>query len=297
MQNWKKLGLIYSTQTYNAVPVAHFVGAHTLRIYISTRSDQNYSLPFLLDYDLKHHQVLQEKQLNIPLGKLGTFDEHGVMPTSILKREGKLYLYYIGWSLAKSVPFRNAIGLAISENEGLDFTKYSAGPILDRGPYDQCFVASNCIYPEAHFYRMYYLSCSEWKQTNTQLTHSYNIKYAESTDGIHWQREGITMIDFKYHNEYAISCPRVIKEDNKYKMWYSYRGGFKGNTYRIGYAESLDAKQWQRKDEEVGLDVSEQGWDSEMICYPFIFKYNDHYHMLYNGNGYGKTGVGLAKLA
>lgn len=296
MQNWKKLGLIYSKQTYNAVPVAHFVGAHMLRIYISTRNDQNYSLPFLLDYDLKDQQVLQEKKLNIPLGKLGTFDEHGVMPTSVLKRKGKLYLYYIGWSLANSVPFRNAIGLAISENDGLDFTKYSAGPILDRGPYDQCFVASNCIYPEEHFYRMYYLSCSEWKKNNTTFTHSYNVKYAESTNGIHWQRKGITIIDFKYNNEYAISCPRVIKEDNLYKMWYSYRGGFKGNTYRIGYAESLDGKQWERKDEEVGLDVSEQGWDSEMICYPFIFKYNHTYYMLYNGNGYGKTGVGLAKL-
>jgi predicted GH43/DUF377 family glycosyl hydrolase len=75
-------------------------------------------------------------------------------------------------------------------------------------------------------------------------------------------------------------------------MWYSYRG----RSYRIGYAESDNGIEWVRKDEEVGIDVSESGWDSEMIEYPYIFDHEGQRYMLYNGNGYGRTGIGLAVL-
>ena len=34
--------------------------------------------------------------------------------------------------------------------------------------------------------------------------------------------------------------------------------------------ESEDGVNWQRKDNKVGVDVSNEGWDSEMICYPAV---------------------------
>jgi hypothetical protein len=33
-----------------------------------------------------------------------------------------------------------------------------------------------------------------------------------------------------------------------------------------------------------------------MICYPAVFELNGNTYMLYNGNGYGKTGFGIAIL-
>lgn len=123
--------------------------------------------------------------------------------------------------------------------------------------------------------------------------HYYHIKYAESLNGIDWERKGIVCIDFKSNDEYAIARPCVLKEEGIYKMWYSYRG----ESYRIGYAESKDGIQWERKDKEAGIDVSATGWDSEMICCPHVFEHNGEKYMLYNGNGYGKTGIGLAVLA
>jgi len=33
-----------------------------------------------------------------------------------------------------------------------------------------------------------------------------------------------------------------------------------------------------------------------MICYPYVFKHKGRFYMLYCGNGYGKTGFGLAVL-
>jgi len=81
-----------------------------------------------------------------------------------------------------------------------------------------------------------------------------------------------------------------VKDDGLYKMWYSHRG----QSYRIGYAESANGIEWERKDAHSGIDVSESGWDSEMIEYPYVFENEGTHYMLYNGDGYGRTGIGLA---
>ena len=78
-------------------------------------------------------------------------------------------------------------------------------------------------------------------------------------------------------------------------MWFSYRAGT-GKTYRIGYAFSKDGFNWIPDYSSDQIDVSDEGWDSEMICYPFVVSFNQELFMFYNGNGYGKTGIGLAKM-
>ena len=144
---------------------------------------------------------------------------------------------------------------------------------------------------------MWYLSCIDWEQTKDGFRHNYHLKMASSIDGIDWRRDGQVAIDFRYKDEYAISVPRVIREGKIYRMWYSYRGGPIGPNYAIGYAESPNGTDWKRKDEDLRLVPSARNdWDSEMICYPYIFNHSGKLHMLYNGNGYGKSGFGLAVL-
>ena len=141
---------------------------------------------------------------------------------------------------------------------------------------------------------MWYGSNLQWGKDQSQMKHV--IKYAESSNGLVWKRNYDVDVGLVHKNEYALSKPIVIKEKGLYRMWYSYRGNGLVETYRIGYAESNDGRSWTRKDDLVGIDVSESGWDSEMICYPFIFDHKGKRYMLYNGNGYGKTGFGLAVL-
>ena len=49
-------------------------------------------------------------------------------------------------------------------------------------------------------------------------------------------------------------------------------------------------------DHLAGISVSEYGWDSETVEYPCVFNHNNDRYMLYNGNGYGITGFGIAVL-
>ena len=95
-------------------------------------------------------------------------------------------------------------------------------------------------------------------------------------------------------DEFGFGRPFVVKHGDRYKNWYSIRSQSKG--YRIGYAESADGRTWTRRDDEVGLDVSSSGWDSEMVCFACVQQTKHGTYMFYNGNNYGETGFGAAVL-
>ena len=140
---------------------------------------------------------------------------------------------------------------------------------------------------------MWYVSGTGWDVVDGAPRPRYHVKYAESADGTRWDRDGRVCIDFARPEEHAIGRPCVVRDGELYRMWFCARG----DAYRIGYAESRDGLDWERMDAEAGIDVSASGWDSEMQAYPVVFDYDGARHMLYNGNGYGSTGIGLAVLA
>ena len=297
---WRKLGLVFCPsgkiewmESYAAVPIAEYIGGDRFKIYFSSRDRLNRSSVAYVVIDLTSpYQILDlsPEPVLVP-GDLGAFDDSGAMASWLTHHAGNKYLYYIGWNLGVTIPFRNSIGLSISTH-GDQFIRHSNGPIVDRSMTEPHFCASCCVMPGEEFWRMWYLSCTSWRMSEGKPVHKYHIKYAESHDGIHWQRDGHVAIDFANDQEYAISRPSVVRDSDRWRMWYSYRG----YSYRIGYAESEDGRQWKRIDNQVGIDVSKTGWDSEMIEYPFVFDHKGQRYMLYNGNGYGKSGFGLAVL-
>ena len=278
-------------QSHASVPVAEGLGGNLFRIYFSSRDGFNRSHTGYVVVDIDRPDTIMDLSTTPVLGPgaLGEFDDSGAMATWLVSHEGRKYLYYIGWNLGVTVPFRNSIGLAISKLND-DFVRYSNGPIVDRSVREPHFCASCCVLPGKEFWRMWYLSCTGWRMQNGKPEHRYHIKYAESADGISWRRNGLVAIDYANDQEFAISRPSVIQDTDRWRMWYSFRG----RSYRIGYAESEDGLRWKRLDSRAGIDVSSSGWDAEMIEYPFVFDHQGQRYMLYNGNDYGRTGFGLA---
>ena len=295
---WKKLGKIFEntptiTQketSYAAFPIVRVIDDKRIKVIYSTRVNNRASPKYFI-YNLIDHTVekISDSFLLLP-GDLGTFDDDGVIPTCEYQiNNTDSYLYYVGWNRGVTVTFRNNVGLAISNDGGISYKKLFKGPILDRSAQEPHFVAGCCVLKEGSLWEAWYVSCVKW-ENEKKPKHYYHIKYATSADGINWLREGKVAIDFE-EGEYAIAPPCVIKEDGKYKMWFSARGDF----YQIFYAESLDGINFERKKEPI-LSSSEFGWDSGMAAYPHVFDHNGKRYMLYNGNGYGKTGMGLAIL-
>lgn len=296
---WTKLGLVFATDnnhpwmvSHAANPVAEHLRDDVFRLYFSCRDAQSRSHISYAEVELTPpFRVVRiaEEPLLSP-GEIGTFDDSGVSLSCIKEINGRKYIYYLGWNLGVTVPWRNSIGLAIYDPATETFQRYSQAPILDRHAVDPYSVSYPFVLEDEGIYRMWYGSNLSWGKEQKDMAHL--IKYAESDDAIHWKRHGIIALHFKDDSEYAMSRPCVLKENGLYKMWYSYRG----QRYRIGYAESEDGLEWTRRDADVGIHVSESGWDSEMIEYPFVFDQNGERFMLYNGNSYGKTGIGLARL-
>jgi len=227
-------------------------------------------------------------------GAVGTFDDAGVTSSCVVEHADCLYLFYTGWALGVSVPFYLHAGLAVSDDGGESFRRLSEAPLLERTAVDAYLTASPWVLIEDGVWRMWYVSGTEWQVTAAGPRHRYHIKYAESRDGARWDRRGLVCIDYQSPDEYAFGRPCVIKDADRYRMWYSRRG----DSYRMGYAESRDGIAWTRDDERCVLDVSSgQGWDAEMVAYPVVADVAGERVMLYNGNGYGRTGIGLARQA
>lgn len=305
---WSKRQLIYKpagdrewSRTHAQVPTALRVDERRMRIYFGTRDATHRTLTTFIDVDANEpHVILAEHDRPVlELGCRGAFDDCGVMPSWVVRRGGEVYLYYIGWNVADTVRYRLSIGLAVSDDDGITFRRYAAGPIMDRSIGDPFFVSNPCVLADdGGAWRMWYLSCTKWEMIGELSEPYYHIKYAESDDGINWRRGGQAAIELA-GDEAGLARPCVIKRDNEYCMWYCYRKarGYRDErsaSYRIGFARSADGAVWTRRDGDAGIPVSEGGWDADMIAYPFVYTIGERAVMLYNGNGFGTSGFGYA---
>lgn len=295
---WTKLGHVFVpdgrlqwARAYAANPVAERIDGDLYRIYFSTRDERNRSSVGFIEIDIKDpNKILHESEVPIlSPGDLAMFDDSGASIGCIVPVGDKRYLYYMGWHLTVTVPWQNAIGLAVGEAPGGPFVRHSRFPIVELNDVDPYTISYPWVAAENGKFRMWYGSNIAWGAQKEDMRHL--IKYAEFEDGIQWTRRNSVAIDFGGPEEYAICKPCVRKNDDGYRMWFCARG----KAYRIYYAESPDGVSWRRT-AEPAMDVSDSGWDSEMVEYPFVFDHNGEWYMLYAGNGYGKTGFGIAVL-
>ncbi|MES1219058.1 MAG: hypothetical protein ABUT20_26360 [Bacteroidota bacterium] len=303
---WCKQGLIFTVEnnfdwmvSHAAVPTAMILPGGDIRIFFAPRNSKGQSIPTFIDVKGDNPSEIlnvHDKPI-LELGKLGAFDDSGIMPCSVTKYNDQIYLYYVGWNPGVSVPYRNAIGMALSNDGGLTFERMFEGPVVDRNTLEPYFTASPCVFKDDETWHMWYASSTGFAIVNGKPEPLYVIKYASSSNGIEWMRENITCI-YPLSPFEANARPSVIKEDNVFKMWFTFRGSFDyrdgKDGYRIGYAESNDGRTWQRMDDAAGIDVSEDGWDSKMITYPFALPYKERKYLFYNGNGFGRSGIGYA---
>ncbi len=301
---WQKQGHIYSCDFYGTGyaqdAFIDILNDKVWRVYYSARTKDVISYPHYLDVEagnLKNILAAPRKPIMIP-GKRGTFDDTGITMTSIVQiDEHRKYLYYCGWNRKVTISYSLAIGCCevIDDKE---YRKISDGPIMERSVYDPIAVSAPMVLKEDEVFRMWYISFPSWEEYRGKYEPIYVVKHATSKNGIEWKCNEEVCIGSEYPGE-AIGRPWVIKDEGIYRMWFSTRGiedyrTKSGNHYMIGYAESSDGIKWVRKPDKFNLQLSSDGWDSEMLEYASVKKSGNKYYMLYNGNAFGKTGVGYA---
>jgi len=304
---WVKRGVVFTpgqksgwVTSHAQIPVGEHINEEVLRIYFSTRDDEGRSLPTYIEVEADNPRNILyiHPEPILPLGRPGTFDDSGIMPFSIVNRANEKRLYYVGWNRRATVPYHQAIGLAVSTDGGRSYTRHSEGPVCDRSVNEPFFCTAPCVMVQNDRWKMWYVSCTHWEIIDGQAEPLYLVKYAESSDGIDWEMTGIVCIGYDESTD-AIARPFVFIEGGLYKMYFSFRSasGYRTDperSYRLGYAESEDGIKWVRKNGEPPISRSESGWDSEMIAYCQVYEHKGKRYMLYNGNGFGRSGIGYA---
>jgi hypothetical protein len=303
---WIKLGRVFVAHgqskwlhSHGTVPIARPLENYRYRIYFSPRDRGGRSNVSWLDIDIRDPTKiirLSERPIIEP-GELGCFDDNGAMGFWIVEHEGHEWLYYQGWNLGVTVSFYVAVGLATRPLGDPDrpFERISAGPILGRCIEEPVFIGAPAVMIDNGKWRMWYQSGRPWSRHADRSRPSYDIRHADSQDGVRWTLTGKQVLKFEHPGEVAITrfCP-LREGDKRYRAWYSYRGN--EWVYHIGYATTDDCSLWTRQDAQAGITCDQDSWEAPMICYPFVFDTEVGRLMLYNGGRYGAAGFGIAVL-
>ena len=300
---WEKKGLLSNCTTIDLdwykkntmCPLPYKINENTIRLFLAFCDENNYGRLGYLDLDIENpaNILAYSKTPILDVGELGSFDEHGILPASLIKENNDLYMFYTAYQKQISVPYSILSGLALSKDNGETFFRTSNAPILDRinGELHQRSAAE--IMKKDGVYKIWYTANIGWIDNGIHTVPKYDIKFLQSDNLFKWDGTPIQSLALK-DDEYGLTTPQVFFENGIYKMYYSVRSISKG--YRLGYAESEDGITFERMDEKMEIDVSEYGFDSEMICFGKIFKHGSRTYLFYCGNHYGVGGVGYAEL-
>lgn len=299
---WNKRGVIYIpdgtlpwAKTHAMLPTPECLSSDRLRLYLTFCDHQGVGRTGFIDVDRRDpRRVLDVSPKPVlDIGSPGTFDENGVAAcSSVNLPDGRTYLYYVGFELGTKIRYRLLTGLAISRDGGASFQRLRQTPVLERTDTELFFRCGPFAMLDNGLFKLWYVAGDRWTEIEGKSMPVYVIKYLESPDGIQWGDEGRVCIDLEHDREHGFGRPYVVRDPDRYRMFYSIRIRSKG--YRLGYAESDDGLRWTRKDAEIGLDVSPSGWDSRSVCYAAVIRIDGRLHMFYNGNEFGRTGVGYA---
>lgn len=278
-----------------------------VRVYFSCRPKANASGQYVSRaayVDLNRDNLFEIVGLSerpiMDLGGLGAFDEFGTYPTSVIRHGDEVRAYYGGWTRCASVPFDVAIGYAISRDQGVTFEKQGTGPVLAADLHEPFVISGPKIRRFGDRWYLWYIAGTKWIPNAGRAEPVYRIRVATSDDGVRWERQNRELIPLRLEADECQASPDVIFANGKYHMFFCYRYslGYRGREkgYRIGYASSTDLETWTRDDGKAGIDVADEGWDSEMISYPHVFELDGRTLMFYLGNQVGRHGFGLAEL-
>lgn len=300
---WKKLGRLYvpasdgrhpKLLSHAANPLPVHLEDDVYRVFYSGRDERNRSSVGAVDIDIVQRKIVAEH--NLPFfehGPTGSFYADGVSIGNCYESHGVRYMLFMGWQAPAGEHWRGDVGrLVLTDRYTLELD--STSPFMGTSPVDPISLSYPWVLPRQQGgFDMWYGSTHTWDAGNGEMLHA--LHHASSDDGHQWRRNGLA-VPYVLGSAQAFSRPTVLpSKDGGLEMWFSFRSGA-GEKYRIGYAKGNTATDWSLDLENPGIFVSEEGWDSEMIEYPFIFDHKGERYMLYNGNGYGKTGFGLAIL-
>lgn len=303
---WLKLGLVWNTEGHQAWACSHAMGPtpfllnpDVIRVFITSLDEKGRGRPGYVDVSAQDPTQVLGTSVDaiMDIGEPGSFDDNGLMPISFVRvPSGELWMYYAGFEICTNIRYRILSGVAVSTDDGRSFRRLRSTPVLERSDSERFFRGGPfALYDEGRF-KLWYVAGSEWTTLNGKPMPVYDLRYQESVDGLAWADQGTLSMALTGTDEHGFGRPWIVKNpDGGYRLFYSIRRRSLG-AYRLGYAESRDGIHWDRKDEEMGLDVDADDVASEAIMYSAVIEVHGKTYCFYNGNNFGQAGFCVAEL-
>ncbi|KUF26481.1 hypothetical protein [Xanthomonas phaseoli] len=302
---WKKRGLVFDVARHGVggwmqhaalTPTPHRLSAQVLRVYAGFRDAQGVSRIGYVDVraDAPTQIVGVSKQPVLDIGRDGCFDDNGMILGDVVAGPDGLYLFYVGFQRVAKAKFLAFTGLAVSCDGGESFQRRQETPLLDRAPGRSTIAAVHSARYDDGRWRLWYAVGDDWETIGGQPYPRYHICYAQTDDLRCIPTDDVVCLRPR-GDEYRIGRPRVYRFGARYVMYFT-RGDLKGG-YFPGIAFSGDGVHWDRDDRQLGLALSDEGWDAQTLCYPALIRHGERVLMFYNGNAMGQAGFGLAEAA
>ena len=299
---FKNKKIIFSNPSCNyfQCPVPIQLNSSTFRIFFSDRDLDNHSKIKYFDFCLAKKEIISFENLVIDEKITNDFDRDGKIPSSILKIDEEYYLLYTGIKLGKKFPYHNSIGVLKSHNLNT-FHSLNNEPLIPSSSIKKNYFnsAGNLFLSKGIFY-LFYSSCFKWEIISSKMEPSYNINLAKSNDlkSLRLCNNASPIVNFNDDDGGAVNFSIVKIPDfflafscSRKKTLYRDNAN---NAYKLLAFKSNDLYSWDPL--EIEYESSDSKWDNIMKCYPSAIIFNEKIYIFFNGNGFGKTGIGLAEV-
>lgn len=301
---WRKFGIVFKpdaslpwSRTHAMVPTPLLLPElGVIRVFYTACDDAGIGRPSFVDFDMHDPSrvVAACRHPLLDIGRPGTFDDNGVVATSVVRAaDGRLFMYYVGFELCTRIRYRLLTGLAVSMDEGDHFARHSQAPVLERSDNELYFRCGPFVLHEDGRFHMWYVAGSRWIELDGKELPEYRIMQAESIDGVIWPASGRIALEITEPDEHGFGRPWILREGDRHALYYSVRSKSLG-AYRMGYAASDDRLVWRRDDARLNLETGPGDYDDDAIMYAAPIVIDGRTWCFYNGNDFGREGIALA---
>ncbi len=300
---WERRGLVFAApgvgklRSHAMLPTPLMM-SDRIRVFFSACDDDLRGRIYRIDLDRDDPRriICCDTMPVLDVGPLGSFDSDGVNPSQIVKRDGMLFLYYIGWQrISNAVPYTLFAGLAFSQDDGLNFRKLGSGQILHANTVERFFRTAPFVFQKPNGWGMIYIGGGEFFEgSDGKRLPSYSLCQARSADGITWNDQAFpTLLDpVRERGEIGFGRPVLWHEDGQASLIISLRteSGYtiKQVTKDIDMRRSI--LRWTEP-----LPIPAEKWESAMTCFGAPCRSGNWEYLFYNGNQFGRSGFGVAR--
>jgi len=248
-----------------------------------------------LNYN-RETQAISLKEISesplIELGELGTFDHRGMSYPFFIEHKKQSFLFYSGWKLTLDTKFENNLGLLKFDKTQKKWRRISRAPIFPLDNIDPLGIGSVTLTFNDHdqLYYMFYTSFLSWKSAGN---HEYTVRLARTKNLVNWEKSKKTLIQnndelhsicrANFFSESIVVCAR----GSQYSL---YQLKTKVSLHNL-FNESISISEFQK----ITPKVKEKGFSEEQ-SYPHISNVFGKTFLLFNGSGFGKSGLCIKGL-